>query len=218
MRRHADRQRHGALGATRLARLDGAIHGPGGAGDHDLARRVEVHRADHFALGGFGTGSGHVGIVQTEDCGHATGTGRHGFLHQLAAALHQFHRSGERQAAGSHQRGVLAQAMAGDERRSGAALALPQTPQGDGGGKNGRLGLVGLVQALFRAFLHQRPEVIAQGIGSFAEGFAHDGVLSALVGEHADRLRTLAGENECEGCGHCNGSLLSVSSEGETPA
>ncbi|MNP41819.1 hypothetical protein D3C76_1355430 [compost metagenome] len=105
--------------------------------------------------------------------------------------------------------------MTGDERRNHATFALPQAPQGGGGGQDGRLGLVGLVQALFRTLLAQGPEVVAEGFGGFGKGIAHHGVLRAQVGEHTDRLRTLAGENECEGCGHCNRSLCVVSSKGK---
>ena len=48
----ADLQRNRALGAQRLGALDRARHGRGRAGDHDLAGRVQVGRADDLAFGG----------------------------------------------------------------------------------------------------------------------------------------------------------------------
>jgi len=131
VRRHADRQRHGTLGTTGLAAFDGALDSSLGTGDHHLARGVEVHRADHFALRRFGTGGQHVGIFQTEDGSHAALPRRNGFLHQLATALDELYRVRQAQAARSNQCAVFTQAVTGNECRTRATFSQPQTPQGD---------------------------------------------------------------------------------------
>ena len=106
------------------------------------------------------------------------------------------------QAASSDQGAVLAQAVTGHKGRTRAAFRQPQTPQGDGGGEDGRLGLVGLIEQLFRTLLGQYPEVIAQSIGGFFEGVEDQRVLRAQLGQHAEGLRALSWKDECEGCRH----------------
>lgn len=126
--RHADRQRQRTLGATSLAAFDGALYRRLGAGDHHLARGVEVHGADHFALGRFGAGGNHVSIFQAENGSHAALPGRNRFLHQLATTLHQLDRFTEGQAAGSL---TLGEAVKLVERRG--QLMQEAVPAGQGG-------------------------------------------------------------------------------------
>ncbi|MNE48335.1 hypothetical protein D3C80_1427910 [compost metagenome] len=202
MRWHADRQRQRALGAGSLAGFHGALDSGLGASDHDLAWRVEVDRADHFALGCFSADPHDDSVVQTEDCRHGALPGRYSLLHELATTLDQLDRVAQAQAASGNQRAVLAQAVAGNESRTRTALCQPQTPQGDRGGENGRLGFVGLIELLFRTLLGQRPEVIAQSLGGLAEGINDQRILGAQLGKHAEGLRTLTGKDECEGCRH----------------
>ena len=92
--------------------------------------------------------------------------------------------------------------MAGDIGRTRAVLGQPQAPQRHGGGEDRRLGLVGLVQLLFGAILGQRPEVITQRLGSLGERIKHQALLRADLTQHAERLRTLTGEDECGDYGH----------------
>lgn len=100
------------------------------------------------------------------------------------------------------QGAVFAQAVTGNEGRLGTALFQPQAPQCDGRSKDRRLGLVGLVKLLFRAVLDQLPQVVAERFGRFLEGFDDHWLLGAELGEHAQRLGTLTGKDECEGCRH----------------
>lgn len=62
--------------------------------------------------------------------------------------------------------------------------------------------VVGSVQALFRTILDQRPKVVTERLGGLGEGIAHQRLLGAQLGQHAEGLRTLAREDECEGCRH----------------
>ena len=57
----------------------------------------------------------HAAFVEAEDGGHRARPDRHGLLHVAAAVPDQAHGVGEIQRAGRHVRGVLAQAVAGDE-------------------------------------------------------------------------------------------------------
>ncbi len=167
-----------------------------------MARGIEVDRTDYFTLTGFNAGSNHVGVVQAQNGRHATHTRGHGFLHQLPATLDQLDRIGKADAAGGDQRAVFTQAVAGHIGRLNADFGLPQAPQGDGSGQDGRLGLVGLVEQLYRALLGQGPQVVTQGSGRFSESIDHQRMLRALLGEHGQGLGTLPRKDECEGCRH----------------
>ncbi|MNP38111.1 hypothetical protein D3C76_1316020 [compost metagenome] len=120
----------------------------------------------------------------------------------MATALHQLHRIGEDQTAGSHQGRIFAQAVTGDVGRTSATFSQPQAPQGDGSGEDGRLGLVGLVELFFRTLLGQRPEVITERLGGFGIGLQDQLLLAPLLGQHTQRLGALTGKDESEGCGH----------------
>ena len=181
-----------------LARLDGTLHGRSTTSDHYLTRRVEVDRTDHLTLCGFGACGQYIGVFEAKDRCHTALAGRHRLLHQLPAQLDQLDCIGERQATGSYQRRILAEAMPGNEGRSRTTLCLPQAPERDRGCKNSRLGLVGLIELLFRPLLSQRPEVITQRSGRFGEGVDDDVLLSTKLGQHAERLRTLTGKDESE--------------------
>ncbi len=88
--------------------------------------------------------------------------------------------------------------MAGELRWRQAALLLPCAPHGDAGGQQRGLGEFGAVELLFRAFLGQRPEIRAGAFAGFRERRAHDRFARSEVGEHAERLRALSGEDESE--------------------
>jgi len=87
---------NGALTGSMTARLAPSRLAPRGAldrrlvaGDHDLARCVEVDRLDHFALRALGTRGAHLVVVEAEQRGHRTGADGHGFLHGLRAEAHE---------------------------------------------------------------------------------------------------------------------------------
>lgn len=101
-----------------LARLDGTLHGRSTTSDHYLTRRVEVDRTDHLTLCGFGACGQYIGVFEAKDRCHTALAGRHRLLHQLPAQLDQLDCIGERQAIGSYQRRILAEAMPGNEGRS----------------------------------------------------------------------------------------------------
>src|SRR3990167_6263278 len=210
VRRHANRQRHRALGATRLARLNSALDGSSAAGDHHLTRGIEIPRADHSPLRSLGASRQYISIFQTENRCHAALPGWNSLLHQLAAMLNQLDRSGQRQTTGGNQRRVLTQAVPGDKRRTRGALSKPGTTKRNRSGEDRRLSLVGLIELFFRTLLSQRPEVITKGFGSLGEGFEDQRSLRTMLGEHAERLGTLTWKDECERCRHGNLFLMIV--------
>ena len=167
-------------------------------GDDYLTRRIEIDRTDHLTLSGLGAGSQHIGIVETEDSRHATLAGRHRLLHQLTTQLDQLDCIGERQATSGNECGILAEAMSGNESRPRTTLRLPQAPERNRSSENGRLGLVGLIQLLFRALLSQCPQVVTQRSGSLGKGIDDHALLSTKLGQHAERLRSLARKDESE--------------------
>jgi len=65
VRRHADGQFDGALGATGFGSIDRPQHRRLLSGDDDLSRRIEIHGFHHGALRGLGTGRFDLRIVET---------------------------------------------------------------------------------------------------------------------------------------------------------
>lgn len=107
------------------------------------------------------------------------------------------------QGARGNEGGVLAQAVAGQHGGLGATDGIPDAPDADAGGQQGGLGKFGAVEHFLGAALRQRPQVDAGAIGGLGEGLADLWVQLSQFGEHAQRLRALAGEHECEiGIGH----------------
>ena len=134
---------------------------------------------------------------------HGADASRSGFLHQLAAQAHQVGTVMQRQRTGGDQRGVFAQAVPGQHGRLRAMGGLPGTPDADAGGQQRRLRVFGAVEHFLRTTLRQRPQVDTGAIGGFREGRADLRVQLGQFGEHAQRLRALAREHECEiGIGH----------------
>ncbi|MNI43076.1 hypothetical protein D3C73_973940 [compost metagenome] len=101
--------------------------------------------------------------------------------------------------ASSDQGGVLAQAVASQNRRTRTTNGVPGAPRADAGGQQGRLGVFGTVEHFLRATLGQRPQVDAGTIGCLGEGLTHLRVQFGQLGQHAHRLRALTGEDKSEG-------------------
>ena len=87
------------LAPAGLARLRGAVDGRRVAGDHDLARRVDVGGRHHLALRRLAAGLLDGGQVEAQDRRHGALAHRHRLLHVLAAAAHGGDGVGERQRA-----------------------------------------------------------------------------------------------------------------------
>ena len=198
VRRHAHRQLDRALRALRLRDFDRAVDGGGGARDHDLAGRVEVRGLYDFALRGFTAGSFDFGVVDAEDRSHRALPRRHCCLHRLAAKLHEPDSRPEIERTGAHERGVLAEAVAGHCRRQAAAVLAPDAPRGDAGREHRGLRALGLAELVLGAALAQLPEVVTEHVGGLRERFLHERLGAGERGEHADGLRALTGKNECE--------------------
>ncbi|MNX97670.1 hypothetical protein D3C86_1300450 [compost metagenome] len=197
MERRRHRQRQRALGALGLGDLAGLFHGGLVAGNHHLRGGVEIDGLDHAGSGRLGASRTHVVIGQAQDGGHAALAHRHGFLHRLCAEAHQRHSVSKRNHARGHQRRVLAQAVAGHQGRGRAAGVQPGAVHGHGGSQHHRLGVGREVQFFRRTFRDQAADVLPQRGGSFLQRGADHRVVGKRV-EHADRLRALARENECE--------------------
>ena len=120
-------------------------------------------------------------------------------LHGLAAQAQQFGRVGNRQRTHGRQRGIFAQRVTSDkaamvlERDAEFSFQRPNRCQRDRHQR--RLGVLGQLQIIVRAFEHQRRKVLAQGFINFIKDragrwkglgkvFAHSDFLAALTGEH----------------------------------
>ena len=158
-----------------------AIDRGGVAADHDLARRVEVGGHDDVVARGLLADFEHQRVFGAEHGGHRAGAGGRGVLHQLAAHAHELRAVVQRERAGGDQRGVFAEAVAGEQRRLRAAARLPRAPRGDAGGEQRGLREFGLVELVFRALLRERPQVDARAFGGFVERGAHAARAAARV-------------------------------------
>src|SRR5580658_6518368 len=69
-------------------------------------------------------------------------------------------------------------------------------------GENGRLGVFGELEVLFRAFEDDFGEGKAEGFIGLGEGLGGDGETIGEIAAHAYRLRTLAGKKKGELGGH----------------
>ena len=106
------------------------------------------------------------------------------------------------QRTGGDQRGVFAQAVAGEQRRRRATDLLPYAPAGHARREQRRLGEFGTVEGVFLAFARQCPQVDAGARGRFGERVADDRMGGRQLGEHAGKLRSLPGKDEGERSGH----------------
>ena len=195
MERRAHRQRHRALRAARLAFLDRALDRALLAGDHDLSRRVEVHRLHRAA--GLAARGNDVLVLQVEDRRHRALPGRHGVLHGLCTEMHERQRVGKADRAGGRERGVLAQAMPCPKLRCRAAERAPSAVRGIACGGHRGLRIDRLVERLGRSFVEQAQELIAE---RFARLSAHlvERRHAGIAFQHAHRLGALAGKHHRE--------------------
>jgi hypothetical protein len=200
MERRRHRQRQRALGALFLGQHAGALDARGGTGDHDLRRRIEIDGFDGLQrqLGlGLRADRLHVRVRQAQHDGHAALPDRHRFLHRLGTEAHQRQRVLQRERAGGDQRRVFAEAVAGDDVGLAAAGGQPRAVGRDRGGQHHRLGVGGQVQRFLRPFGDQFRHVQAQRLGRLGQR-GRDGGVALEAGQHADGLRTLAREYECD--------------------
>jgi hypothetical protein len=190
MKRRAHRQRNGAPGAEGFGALARARHRGGTAGDHDLSGRIQIGRADHFAVRRLFARPGHAGFVETENRRHCPLPHRHGLLHVAATIAHQPDGILKSQRAGGDVRGIFAQAVTGDEGRLQAAPGK-QPPGGNAHRQDRRLRVLGELQPLGRAVENQLAQRFAERRVGFGKG---PGANLELIGErlaHAHRLRSL---------------------------
>ncbi len=85
MERRAHRQQHRPSRARRFRQFHRAIHRARVARNHDLVGRIQVRRADHFALRGLRQDRIQFALRQFQQRGHRAHARRHGLLHVLAA-------------------------------------------------------------------------------------------------------------------------------------
>ena len=85
--------------------------------------------------------------IEAEDRRHRARADRHRLLHVAAAPPHDAQRVGERERAGGDVRRVLAEAVAGDERRRDAARR-EQPARRDADGEDRRLRVLGQRQLI----------------------------------------------------------------------
>ncbi len=125
----AHRQQHALAPAPLLGQRHRALDGRAVAGDHDLqlpsscwrSRRPRPGRPPRTRLP-------RRGELQAHDGGHRPGAHRHRLLHELAAPAHDPDGIGEAERAGDHQRRVLAEAVAGRQRRRAARARRRRRP------------------------------------------------------------------------------------------
>ena len=173
MERRADRQHHRALGAPGFGCLGAARDSRFVAGDHDLARRIEIDRLDHFALRRFETRRAHSVVIEPEYRRHRAGAERHRVLHRLGAEAHQRQRVAKADDAGNHQRRVFAKAVTGDDRRLRTARLAPRAVHRIAGSQHQRLGIERRNHGVGRPFARELPHILFKYVRCLRKSVAH---------------------------------------------
>ena len=136
---------------------------------------------------------------EAEDGGHGAKTGGDGGLHELAAGADGADGVGEGEGAGGDVGGVLAEGVAGGEgdgEVAGLQLGLEDAEDGDGGGEDRGLGVLGELELVLGALEDELGEGKAKGVVGFLEDGARGGGGVVEGSAHADDLGALAWEEE----------------------
>ena len=159
--RSADRERQDPLRAERAGEVGDALEGLGGAGDDDLAGRVEVGDPG-LALGTLARGLDVV-VFEAEDGDHRPGALLGGVLHRGAALGDEAQPVLEGERAGRDEGGVLAEAVPGGGRRL-EAEALGGVEDDEAGHEGGELGVGGPGQRLLVGVEEQSGDVSVEDL------------------------------------------------------
>src|SRR5436190_2829591 len=203
MERRADIEHHRALCAAAFGELHGALDRRLMPCNHELARRIEIRRRNHFALSRF---AAHLvrgfGRYAEQSC-HRAHTHRYSILHVLTALANQPDGVGKFEGTCNHQRRVFAQAVARDKIRLHALfLGHPRRRHRDR--ENGRLRVGGQLQLLGGALKAKLREREAEGRVSFFENRTGGSKRLCQLPPHPRNLRPLAGKKESRlGLNHC---------------
>src|SRR5271156_2134326 len=197
MKRRGYGQNYGALGTALRGDFDGAFHGGGCARNYGLFGRIQVSGRQDFAIRRFFADFGDVAGRHAQDGGHGAFAGRNGFLHVRAAGAYQFYGGRKIEAAGGDQRGIFAEAVAGDKIGSDALFGQG-AKRGDRDGQDGRLSIGRELQFVFGAIAAHLEKVETDGgVGVFEDTFGF-GEIIGEVAAHAGILRGLPWKQECE--------------------
>ena len=175
------------------------VHAGDRTGHHNLARAVDVrgHHGTHV-LHGFAEFK-NLGFVLAHDGGHRTGVLGTGRCHEFAAGTHQAEAFFEAETAGGVDGGVFAEGMPGHVVK-GKTFGLEEFHHHGRHGEEGRLGIVGALEHVFRTFGHELREREAEDfvgllhnlLGRFkggSERLAHAHILGTLAREKQNRFR-----------------------------
>ena len=207
MERRTDRQHQGALRALGLGEHDGALHGGLVARHHNLAGRVVVRGGADLAVdGGFAGDFLRLIEIEPEQGSHRTFAHRHGLLHRLTADLEKACRIGQGQRAGSGERGIFPERMAGDIARGVAdadlALLLQHGDHRHANRHQRGLGVLGQGEHIVRALEHELGQVLLQRLVDLAEDLARLGEGRGQFLAHADGLGALPRKHVCPAHAH----------------
>jgi hypothetical protein len=154
-------------------------------------------------LGGFACDRAHFFRLEPEDRGHRSLPNRDRLLHSTAANPHEFRGIRQCEGAGSGQRRILAERVAGDETRIAreidAGFGFQNAHGGDGNGKKSRLRVLRECEAVGWSIPHDGTQLLAERGIDFIEYGPRNGEALRKRLTHADRLAALAGECECDG-------------------
>ena len=140
-------------------------------------------------------------VIESQDRGHRTHAYRHRALHDLGAKANQWERIAKSKRTGRDQRGIFPETVAGHHGGCRTARTEPGAPHRDSRSQHHGLRIGRQSQVFDWPFRDQRYEVLVQHVGCLFERRGHGGMIAARGNhriEHADRLRTLSREIECE--------------------
>ena len=199
MERCADRKQLRALGAALVGEFRGTLDSSRVAGDHDLLGRIDVGWRADFALRRIGANGRDFFQIHAENRGHGADSHRHRFLHVLAAIAHGAHGIGKAESSRMQRaRNILPGCARQHKLGFGIRVSSTRNAATD------TVRIAGCVISVRRSWSsgpskQSLRQLVAERLVGFFEGLPRGGIFFGEIFAHADGLRALAGEEQCDG-------------------
>ena len=191
-------QQHSAFCTGSLQSFDSFIYRVNCTSDNNLARAVEIYSLHCFAGFSFNAAADFYDFVavQAEDSSHAAFAYRNSLLHELAAFVNNAYSISKFQSTGVYQSAVFAQAVAGSDIAAQAML-LQYCCTSSAGSQDCRLSVSSQLQVFSRTFEAHFADGVAKSIICLFKNLFYNRIFIIECFAHANGLRALAGEYEC---------------------
>ena len=192
-------QQHSAFCTCSLQSFDSFIYRINSTSNNNLTGAVEVYCLHCFAGFSFYAAADFYDFVavQAQNSSHAAFAYRNSLLHELAAFVNNAYSVSKFQSAGVYQCAVFAQAVASSDIAAYAML-LQNCCTSSAGSQDSGLGVSGQLQVFSRTFEAHFADGIAKSVISLFKNLFYNRIFIIKSFAHANGLRTLAREYECD--------------------